>query len=267
LQLYDFPKSYIDRAGKTVIKLPEEVGDAGPFSEGVARIQVKGYSNVGMVGYIDRTGKMIVPPKFARAGDFHSGLARVVLDGQCFIVEENGSHEAPPSVPPLTDCGGISDEIKVRCHEGYIDKSGNLRFEFQGTRDFSENLAAVSVNGKWGYINSQGTMIIEPQFDEALKFSEGLAAVRQKSLWGYINHDGVTVIPLKFAEGNSFSNGVGRVNGGYIDKTGRFMPSTFADESDFVQGLAHVTLGSDQYGYIDKSGKILFRYRAKSGTK
>ena len=44
--------------------------------------------------------------------------------------------------------------------------------------------------GKWGYIDQQGEVAIAPQFDYAADFSEGLAAVQQDGRYGYIDTDG-----------------------------------------------------------------------------
>jgi len=45
--------------------------------------------------------------------------------------------------------------------------------------------------GKYGFINKQGAMVIQPQFDFALSFSGGFAAVRigsnETGKYGYIN--------------------------------------------------------------------------------
>lgn len=42
---------------------------------------------------------------------------------------------------------------------------------------FMDGLAVVNKNGKFGYINKTGKMVIAPEFDGALNFSEGMAAV------------------------------------------------------------------------------------------
>jgi WG repeat protein len=263
LKGYNFPMEYIDRTGRTVIDLPLEIGEAGIFSEGLAAVRLISHSmSIGKAGYIDRTGKMAIPPQFAFAGDFHNGLARVVLDGRCFIAGDSGERMGtPPSVPAATSCGGVPDFITARCKEGFIDQNGNVRFEFEGARDFSEGLAAVSVSGKWGFINTLGFMTIKPEFDQTREFSEAFAAVRQGSKWGYIDKTGVTIIPLQFTEADSFSSGLAKVNGGYIDQSGRRL-ITVENGTSFVAGLAHVTLGTDRFGYMDKKGKIVFRYRA-----
>ena len=45
---------------------------ASDFSEGVAAVQIKG-----KWGYINATGKLVIPAKFDNAGRFSEGLARV----------------------------------------------------------------------------------------------------------------------------------------------------------------------------------------------
>ncbi|MGH7140758.1 MAG: WG repeat-containing protein, partial [Pirellulales bacterium] len=65
-------------------------------------------------------------------------------------------------------------------------------------RGFSHGLACVRVNGKYGYVNHEGTIAIEPQFPWAGDFSEGLAAVVVGRKVGYINTAGKIVIKPEF---------------------------------------------------------------------
>jgi len=70
--------------------------------------------------------------------------------------------------------------------------------QFDYARIFGEGLAPVRIGddktGKWGYIDKQGKMAVNPQFDcdwSCSAFSEGLAAVRigddKTGKWGYIS--------------------------------------------------------------------------------
>ena len=44
-------------------------------------------------------------------------------------------------------------------------------------RIFTDGLAKVQIDEKYGYIDKTGTMIIEPQFEDAGRFFEGLAEI------------------------------------------------------------------------------------------
>jgi len=153
---------------------------------------------------------------------------------------------------------------------------------------FSEGLAPVQVEEKWGYINQKGEIVIKPQFDAAFAFRDGLAhvaveaklveergmwhrpiyeLVKGRSLlnakWGYIDKKGTFVIQPHFADAARFSEGRAVVmqgrKCGYIDKTGKpVTPFIFDDGQDYSEGLAAVRMG-DKWGFIDKPGKLVIR--------
>ncbi len=66
---------------------------------------------------------------------------------------------------------------------------------------------AINKDGKVGYINVQGEIVIEPQFEYAGKFSEGLAVVKAGDKYGYIDTNGYVAIEPKYFEAKPFSNG------------------------------------------------------------
>jgi len=51
-------------------------------------------------------------------------------------------------------------------------------------------LAAVQVGGKTGFINKNGEVVIEPQFQKAGSFSEGWAWVQLEDQFRYIAANG-----------------------------------------------------------------------------
>jgi hypothetical protein len=59
-----------------------------------------------------------------------------------------------------------------------------------GWGSFSEGLARVELNGKWGYIDKEGKEVIPIKYDWARSFSEGLACVKLNGKWGYIDKEG-----------------------------------------------------------------------------
>ena len=129
----------------------------------------------------------------------------------------------------------------------FIDKSGHVRIRLQPAQEatsFSEGLAAVSRDGRWGYINTSGTWVIPPRFVAEEEFSEGLAVVTtgeyasKTAQLGFIDRTGKFVIAPRFEWASSFSDGVAAVcagrcrdlampvprrNYGYINKAGDFV--------------------------------------------
>jgi hypothetical protein len=266
LKGYDFKEAYIDKRGKAVIEFPKGVAEAGPFSEGLAAIRTSGYASVGKLGYVDRSGTVAIPYQFAEGGSFHEGLAAVVLDGQCYIeARDGGSRGTPPSVPAATSCGGVPSFITKRCKEGFIDRTGKVKFTFDSTRDFSEGLAAVEKDSNWGFIDPTGKFRQEPRFEALRSYSNGLAAAKIDGKWGYVNLEGTWAIQPQYLNADDFSDELALTDKGYIDKAGVRVASA-QNGTAFVQGLAQITLGDGELGYLNHAGKIVFRYRPENSN-
>ena len=124
-------------------------------------------------------------------------------------------------------------------------------------------------DNKFGFINSKGQWVIQPQFD-AYYFSgvytnyrlfgdTGLAMVKKNGKYGAIDKTGKTVIPFKYDELWPVNDGlmVYRENGkyGYLnaDSSVAIKPQ-FVKASGFYRGLAAVYDGTRAY-LIDKTGK------------
>lgn len=135
-------------------------------------------------------------------------------------------------------------------------------------------LFPIHQNNKWGFINRQGEVVIQPQFEAALPFSEGLAvACLSREKCGYIDETGKFAINPQFEYAGRFSEGLAAVAGGgkigYIDKTGKYAinPQFEVMESRagrlgvlslnvFSEELAQAKIG-EKIGFIDKTGKII----------
>ena len=45
-------------------------------------------------------------------------------------------------------------------------------------------------SGRWGFVDPNGKLVINPQFDEAESFANGLARVKMDGRFGYVNASG-----------------------------------------------------------------------------
>ena len=78
----------------------------------------------------------------------------------------------------------------------------------------STHLFVIKKNGQFGFIDSLGNIIIEPQFQDASNFSEGLSKVKiynpeiNNFAFGFIDQSGKFVIKADYEEAGDFSEGV-----------------------------------------------------------
>lgn len=233
----------------------------GEFIEGLAVVStMKDWENEesygsNFYGFIDITGKEVIPLIYESAKDFNQGLAIVSL-----TIKEKGDKD----------------------FFGFIDKTGKeiIPFKYSGTngaREFSEGLAAVEVRVDaethlWGFIDKTGKEIVAPKYYNVEDFTEGMSRVILKPLGklGFINKVGSLVVALKYDCGSGYSEGLAAVgvisnnscNYIFIDKLGKTVISTKYDEAGpFSEGISVVGIGNDEngfkFGLINKAGKVL----------
>lgn len=58
----------------------------------------------------------------------------------------------------------------------------------------------------WGFVSLNGSVLIEPQFEDAISFSLGMAAVKKDGKWGYIDQTGAFLIAPAFEEAGPLSS-------------------------------------------------------------
>jgi hypothetical protein len=240
-----------------------------------------------------------------------SVIARLVIPLLCFLLPGCTTSQGP-GAPRTEQPSPVTSSrlllVSVGGKKGYIDESGKLVINPQwdsayrfadgralvcvGECDFEHTLGHSYSKGadleqtfKYGYIDENGKMVINPIYEDAGNFSEGLAAVcagagcylgtnnkGKEKKWGFIDRQGNTVIPPQFASASEFHEGFASVSvggkGGYIDKNGRFIINPqFASTFNFENGVAAVCVDNDgkdtsnrtKCGYIDKSGKYIWQ--------
>lgn len=252
----------------------------GNFSEGLATYEAKGKRGIrkftppleyrdfpGLKGFIDQTGKLVIPPSFADVGPFKGGLARAAVDGYCHLVTAGNYRQGSPTSGYPSSCGGAPADAVAPCNVGFINKQGAFAIEahFESAQDFSETLAAVRIGGLWGFIDATGKLVIPPRFEQVQPFREGFAAVKLQGKWGFIDKAGNVAIRARFEAVDSFSESLAiAYQGGnpfFIDRKGRIaLPGPYLEATPFVHGLAAVLISKNRVAYINHSGKTVFQY-------
>ena len=199
---------YIDYSGRTVLKVKHSFAGYC-FSDGLAVFfditneldhaccRIHGYKE----GYIDKTGRMIIEPKFYFADDFKEGLALVqeTYDGKYGFIGTTGEFVIEPQFDELTT--GFYDglaRVVVNGKTSFIDKSGNYvikNLEYENISVFKEGFSIVRAihRGKAGFIDKTGSLVIEMQFDDADYFRDGLAKVMIGDKMAYIDTTGAII--------------------------------------------------------------------------
>jgi hypothetical protein len=126
--------------------------------------------------------------------------------------------------PLMKCCEGLTVVDGV-CRDLNSSSEWAIELKFEDVKSFSEGLAAVQQNSKWGFIDKTGKTVIQPQFNRVESFREDLAAVQQGSKWGFIDKTGKMVIQPQFDATAGFSEGLALIENqgkiGVIDKTGK----------------------------------------------
>jgi hypothetical protein len=145
---------------------------------------------------------------------------------------------------------------------------------FLATRADADDLYPVLVDGKTGFIDRFGKMVIEPQKQDdrmfSSGFSEGRALMVVDGKAGFIDTEGDYVIPLQYDGADDFSEGLAAVWRGtqllYVDTAGNVAIEApgMTEGGRFSEGLAAfgspLDVGS-KYGYMDKRGNVVISPR------
>ncbi|MDT8902498.1 WG repeat-containing protein [Anaeroselena agilis] len=192
---------YIDKTGKMVIAPQYEYQGAMLFSEGLAAVKVKN-----KWGYIDKKGTMVIAPQFSEAGYFAGGLAVVRPSGKAGAVNRAGEMVIEPVFDDLILTAGepamglVYINNYTASRYVFIDEFGKpITPWFEGAWDFQEGIAKVRVDGKFGFIDTAGKMVIEPQFSHASRHCQnGMVFVERDGKRGFRDKEGRWLAQLLF---------------------------------------------------------------------
>jgi predicted DNA-binding WGR domain protein len=190
----------------------------------------------GLWGYIDDGGREVIAPAFAGAEEFHEGLAFVSI--------------------------GLARTRVIDTHGKFLP--GEWQYEHGG---FQRGLAAISVDERWGYIDTAGKFRVRPRFQNAAAFTGPLAAVHvgnfADSRQRWITPEGELVgdefdYTHGFSEDRAWVYPDAKKAWGCVDERGQMViPCRYADCASFSGSLAAVRESErEKWGYVNRAGGL-----------
>lgn len=251
----------INKSGKTVFTL-SQAELAYSFSEGMAQFvkfekklsKEKGWR--GKVGFVDKTGKVVIAPQFDDARPFHEGFAAILQNDKWGFIDKAGKIVINPQFDEVGFFMNGITFFRNGTQYGFIDKQGKyvINPQFAEARYMEEQMAPIKIGDLWGYCNNDGKIVVNPQFEEARIFSDGLARIKQNERWGYIDHKGKFVINPQFSWSTGFNEGIAFVKVGdkfgVINKKGEY---TINPQFDSIIPYNDTPFGLVQNDYYDMS--------------
>tara|TARA_B100000508_G_scaffold132802_1_gene122082 strand:+ start:38002 stop:39453 length:1452 start_codon:yes stop_codon:yes gene_type:complete len=157
----------------------------------------------------------------------------------------------------------------------FIDAEGEELFDYKydAAGNFSDGMAWVEKDGKYGYINTEGEEIIPVEYLNNWNFNSGRVLFSNEEFnpymdisystakYGYLNKEGDTVIPLQYKWALSFNGGLAPVYEGgkmmFIDPEGnQAIDKKFDNADEFRKGIAPVMSGGN-LGFINEEGEFI----------
>jgi hypothetical protein len=184
------------------VLLPAEHEYIGLFNDSLALV-VDGDK----CGYVAMDGTWAVPQRFEThaasrtQGDFHNGVARVLIKGKFGLIDTHGERVLPPQ---YADIGLMENDVvpvRKRTKWGYASRSYTTVAEarYDGAWEFHEGYARVKVGERFGLIDTLGKETIPPTYSALTDVKGGYAIATSPSGTGLVTPHGEVVVPLVHA--------------------------------------------------------------------
>lgn len=259
---------YIDENGQVIIE-PQFDESFIKFTDGVCFARIGEHK-----GLIDTNGNFIVdlPDSVLWVYNFHNNFSNVWCGYRKYgIIDKNGNLIIPAIYDDVVV--NIDDTNTYMLVKGGKDASSwfmaNDKGEIIGEKcdsilhGFVHGLCAVKRNGKWGYMDTTGTMAIKEKYDFARIFTEdGLARVRIGDKHYFIDRfDNILLEVDQTITGFTHNRAIAIINGEkcLIDRKGNKIRNIDADEVSGFQddGFLATLITNGKVSIIDTLGNVV----------
>ncbi len=160
---------YYDINGKEVFG---DYAFAGRFRNNIAAVKDAN----GKWSFIDGTGKAITDKTFEDVilNEFDECSPRNMI-----IAKENG---------------------KYHIYNGKLEKVGNFSCDYAKSFVNEKQYAAFKSGDLWGFVDAEGNVVIQPQYEDAKSFSNDMGAVKVDGQWNLINPKNEIIVEETFED-------------------------------------------------------------------
>ncbi|MBE6733512.1 MAG: hypothetical protein E7561_05915 [Ruminococcaceae bacterium] len=207
----------------------------------------------------------------------NSNLINAVYEGQYACVNFEGELISPLSdfmYERLTEdiYAAVADDGRVKL----CDKSGK---QLENTEEYAEAyiedsfIFVMDNDGKWGVLDEELNVVLEPFADGFSGVSEGMLKYRENGKYGFINIETGERIPANFTKTSDFENGYCWVSEnvliGAIDKSGKYIVEplywgyddcTGFGGNPFNCGVTSIQKKNGGFGVINMQGEKLVNF-------
>ncbi len=187
----------LDTTGQIIKKLDLDIDRVSEYKNGFWTIKKKYKS-----GFVNRNGKLVVPPIYDKVKPFFNGVARVIVGYKRGVVDTLGNVVIPPKysrINKANDKGIMAVYYDKKI--GFANRYGQEILKpalFKRINLVSEKLALIFENRNIGFINLTTGQTIAPKYRMGINFFKGYSAAGIDRKWCLVNEEGKEVTPFLF---------------------------------------------------------------------
>ena len=235
------------------VVLPPTYAFMGVFCEGLTIAA----TDAGDV-YLDVNGNVALPGPYQEATDFIDGLARVKVDGRWGIIDRSGAFVHPPEFDKIgTIVGAAAWAVKGgRC--SVLGASGVIGTDFDDVQMAKHDGAwPIKRGSTWSLLYPDGRLL--GAYDRVGAVDNGFVMANTGGKWGFLRADGTPVTEHRYDDLRSFIDGhaAARVEGrgwSLLREDGTELPGAYDDVGMFGDGLCPVKKDG-RWGFVNTQGE------------
>lgn len=187
--------------------------------------------------YVSLNGETLTDTKWEEARAFFFGCAAVQRDGSWGILDTSGQLVLPTEYQAVwhdleTGYFMVQKGEKWALFNQHAEQVTEYRFDavkkkrgFRGIRLFRFGRLAAQRDEAWGFLDTSGKWMVEPQYEEVecfqdaeeITFEQPIAKVKQEGHWGLVDTTGKELIPCMYDRVSSIKH-----NRIFIEDKGQF---------------------------------------------